>query len=197
MSLDKNEKIGVVSYLIIQEMNKVKKSKINVQKLAEKAQVSRPWIYKYFGSSEKEIVMTAIDCLSSQITELTKEDDEPESRKEWARFFLKSLDITMVEAETYPEFFQFYFMCMLFPSEFTERLKHHEHLYHEHRVIPRIKKVFAFSQTEARSFAEMILALRLGMVISWLREENKTKANRQKLIGSVRKNIFDQFKELD
>lgn len=197
MAQDKNEKMGTVSYLIIQEMIKLSRSKINIQKLALKAEVSRPWIYKYFGSSEEEIVMTAIDCLSPQITELSKDELEINTRKEWAGFFLKSLDITLQEAEMYPDFFQFYFLSVLFPNKYTDRLKHHEDLYQEHKVIPRLKKVFGFNQAEARSFAEMILSLRFGLVLNWMSESQKTKANRLKIIASVRKNIFDQFKELE
>ncbi len=192
----KDEKIGTVSYLIIKEKLKFQRGKINIQKLATSAGVSRPWIYKYFGSSEEEMILNAIDCMAPQLTELTKKDDEPTTPKEWARFFLKSLDITLNEAEVYPDFFQFYFLSMLFPDQFSQRLLHHEGLYQEKRVIPRIQKVFKFSYPDAKAFSEMIFSLRMGVVMSWMREENKTKVNRQKILGTVRKYIFDQFKEL-
>jgi AcrR family transcriptional regulator len=170
MNQSKDEKIGTVSYLIIIEKLKFQRDKINVQKLATSAGVSRPWIYKYFGSSEEEMVLNAIDCMAPQLTELSKKDSEPTSPKEWARFFLKSIDKTLQEVEIYPEFFQFYFLSTLFPDEYGKRLIHHEGLFREQKEVPRLKVVFGFSYSEARAFAEMTFTLRMGVVMSWIKE---------------------------
>lgn len=192
---DKNEKMGHVSYLVIKHLLKVQSPKLNVKTLSEAASVSRPWVYKYFGSTEHDIIMTAIDCLAPQITELSSPLDDNSTRKEWARNFLKGLEKTLIESEQYPEFFQFYFMHMIFPSKYSERLKHHEELYLNHRVIPVIMKAFGFSKVEARSFAEMIFSLRLGLVLNWMNEPQKSKTTRAKVMDTVRKKIFLQFKE--
>ena len=67
--LEKNQKIDVVSMLIIRELVKLNRPKINIQRIATGAGVSRPWIYKYFGSSESDMIVTAIDYLAPQFTE--------------------------------------------------------------------------------------------------------------------------------
>lgn len=190
---EKNQKIDIVSMLIIRELVKLERPRINIQKLAEKADVSRPWIYKYFGSTEDDIISTAIDCLAPQFTEHGKVS-EINTPKDWAKAFLKTLELALIKVEKYPEVYQAIYSSMVIPNNFTERIKHHETIFKEKHVVPQVKKVFGVSNDEARSFADLIQALRFGIMLQWLREDEKTPLKKKKLLREIQRRIFDQFK---
>ncbi len=191
---EKNEKIDVVSMLIIRELVKLERPKINVQNLASKAGVSRPWIYKYFGSNEDEMILTAIDCLAPRFTEHGKVS-EIHTAKAWAKAFLKTLELALVKVETYPEVYQAMYSSMIIPNSFSARIRHHETIFKEKHVVPQVKKIFGVSNEEARSFSDLIQALRFGIMLQWLRETEKTPLKKKKLLKEIQKNIFDQFKD--
>lgn len=179
--------------LIIREVVKLERARLNIQKIAATAQVSRPWIYKYFGSTEDQIISTAIDCLAPQFTEHGKVS-EINSPKAWAKAFLKTLELALVKVEDYPEIYQFIYSSMIIPNNFSDRIKYHETIFKEKHVVPQVKKVFGVTNDEARSFADLIQALRFGIMLQWLRESEKTPLKKKKLLREIQRRIFDQFK---
>lgn len=194
MSQDTKEtKLERVSLLIVREYLKNPQKKLNIQLIASEAQVSRAWIYKYFGSTQKEIVLTTIDCMASQLTETRLPEKLPKSGRDWAKHFLKGMNNSLLEVEAYPDLFRFYILTKLFSSEFSERFKYHEELYLQNRAVPLIREAFGFSVTEARTMAEMIHSLRIGISLKWLLEEQKTPGNRAKIIQTIKARVFDQF----
>lgn len=62
-------------------------------------------------------------------------------------------------------------------------------------MVPQVKKIFGFTNDEERSFADLILALRFGVMLQWLREPEKTPLRKKKLLKEIQKSIFDQFKD--
>lgn len=194
-TLSKEAKLEKISLLIVREYLLAPHKKLNIQRIAAEGNVSRPWIYKYFGSSEKDIILTTIDSLSSQLTETSLPDKIPTSGKDWAKHFLKGINTSLMEVEAYPDVFRFYVLTKLYPSDFSERFKFHEELYLEKRAMPLIRKAFGFTTLEARTMAEMIHALRMGVAIKWLLEENKSPANRAKIIQTIKVRVFDQFQD--
>lgn len=186
----KDEKILSVGLLLLSELTSYDEVKLNISTIAKKAGVSRAWVYKYFGNSQDEIVLSAIDSVAPQLTELGKQLDKVQGKTEWARQYLKGLNQTLLEVEQYPALFRFYFICHLHGGPYLERIRLHEGLFVEHRVIPQLKAAFELSYPEARQFAEMLMAMRMGLVLKWLNEPNPTAQNRQKLISTVRTRVF-------
>jgi hypothetical protein len=191
--LSKEAKLEKVSLLIVKEYLLAPHKKLNIQKIAVEGNVSRPWIYKYFGSTEKDIILTTIDGLASQLTETSMPEKVPTNGKDWAKHFLKGINTSLLEVEGYPDVFRFYMLTKLYPSEFSERFKFHEELYLQKRAVPLIRQAFGFSTADARTMAEMIHALRIGVAMKWLLEENKSPANRAKIIQTIKVRVFDQF----
>lgn len=186
----KDEKILHLSMLLLSEFHSPLDAKINVNQVAQKIGVSRAWVYKYFGATKEQIMLTAIDCLAPMLTELSKPLEEQKAKSEWAKGFLKGLDKTLQEAQEYPALFRFYFYCHLHPNPYLDRIKLHEGLFVEHRVIPQIKSAFGLTYQEARNFAEMLMATRMGLVLKWLNEPNQTPQARLKLINTVKLRVL-------
>lgn len=195
MPYAKYEKIGRVSDLVIREMLNDPPVEFNILKIARAAKVSRPWIYKYFGSGREQIILNAIDCIAPQFTDIGRKSSAPATPKDWARDYLKNMDKALIDVEKYPHYFQFYLQCKLLGGKFGERIAHHESLFIDQRGAPRIRESLMLSKSDAKSFAELLLCIRLGLILTWLQEKEKTKANRSKLIHSVRRLILDRLKE--
>lgn len=193
--LSKEAKLEKISLLIVREYLAAPHKKLNIQKIAAEGNVSRPWIYKYFGSTEREIILTTIDCLASQLTETSLPARIPSSARDWAKHFLKGINTSLLEVESYPDVFRFYVLTKLYSNEFSERFKYHEELYLEKRAVPLIRQAFGLSLGEARTMAEMIHSLRIGVALKWLLEENKTPTNRAKIIQTIKVRVFDQFRD--
>ncbi len=195
MAYAKYEKMGRVSDLVIREMLSDVPAEFNILKIARAAQVSRPWIYKYFGSGREEIILNAIDCIAPQFTDIGRQNALPATPKDWAREYLKNMDKALIDVEKYPHYFQFYLQCKLLGGKFGDRIAHHEEVFIEQRGAPRIKESLNLSKTDAKNFAELLLSVRLGLILTWLQEKEKTKANRSKLVTSVKKHILDRLRE--
>lgn len=167
--------------------------RINIQKLSKKSKVSRAWIYKYFGSNEKQIMLTAIDLLAPLITEASKVARGYKDRDAWLKGLLKSLRATFYEVEEYGDLFRFYFAIMLKNNEYAERVKYHEREYMLRRAIPQITNSFECSKAEATSLAQIVFHIRIGLVFSWLTEPDRTPLKRKQLLSLVRTRILDQM----
>mgnify|MGYP003393704409 CR=1 FL=1 len=190
--LTKDEKILHFSMLLLTQINPPLKARLNVNQLAAQLGVSRPWVYKYFGSSTEAMFLTAIDAIAPMLTELGKPTDDIKTKRDWAKSFLKGLDQTLQEVEAYPDLFRFYFACHVQPTIYLDRIRHHEGLFLEHKTIPPLKSIFGLSYLEARNFAEMLMATRMGLVLKWLNEPHRTPQARQKLVSTLRLRVFNQ-----
>lgn len=191
--LSKEQKLELTSLLIAEEHVTNFPKSINVKKIADLAGVSRAWIYKYFGASDQDIICTAIDCVVSQITELTLPTNEIPSRAEWVKEFISGLEKTMKEVETYPVIFRFYLLSTVYQDKFFERFKLHETLFLEGRAIPLLRKSLKLSLAEARSMAEMLHSLRLGVALTWLSEPDKTSLKRSRILGVLKNQLFEEL----
>lgn len=190
---EKGEKLDLVSLTIIRELVNLERPRMNVQKIARATGVSRSWIYKYFGASEEEMVLSAIDFLAPKFTDHGKITKDSQGPKAWAATFLKSLDLALEKVETFPEIYRFIFGSMIYQDNYAARIRHHELSFKENFLVPQIIRVFGMRSDEARSFADLVLSLRLGVMLHWLRESERTPAKKKKLLREIRKSIFDQY----
>ena len=191
----KEEKLILVSSLVLRETLALSRPRLNIKRLAENAGVSRAWIYKYFGPDEDRVILTAVDLLAPQLTELSSPLEKVQTPKQWAKHFLKSVHKTLEESEQYPELFHFYFHCQMYPSVYGERLRHHLDLFLGQRFVPQVMKVFGMSRSEAVSFSNLLWSTRVGVVLSWMGEPEKTPANRLKVVEGLKRGIFDRLRE--
>lgn len=191
--MSKNKKMDKVSSAILGNLVDVVSPKLVISEIAKGQGVSRGWIYKYFGSSEEEIVLTAIDCLTHQVTELFSCKVEVRSKEEWNSFFLDSLEQTLHEVENFPELYNFFFLSTLLPNRFTKQIRHHEALFIEHRVVPTFMQLLGCKRCEAESLAKLTMVIRAGLVFYWIQEEEKTKEKREDLLETFKKHLRLSF----
>ncbi len=171
--MTKDEKLQLVGFTIIHDYVKAPHKKLNINSIAKKCKVSRPWIYKYFGPDHEQILLSAIDSRASDLAAVPEYGSKLETKRDWMKFFLKNLDFTLVQVEKYPEVITLYLYSQLYPSIYGERFKFHEQRLLERVSIPAIRQTFKFSAQEARNMAEMIHSLRMGLCLKWLQEKEK------------------------
>lgn len=191
----KFEKLERVSVAILKGYAANPFAKLNVRRIARDQGVSASWVYKYMGPAPQEILLSAIDTVAPLLTEIGAPLREAKTPQAWSKNFLRSLNTTLLEVQSYPELFRFYFVaCLQEKSKFRERIKHHEQLYLNHRVIPQIQNAFDYSRTEAKSFGSLVLQLRMGIVFAWLTEKDHSPRRRRELLREVRTAIFERRK---
>lgn len=189
----KDAKIDRVCLLIIQEYLKAPGKKLNIQSIAKKAGVSRAWIYKYFGSTQEEMMFTTIDSISSRIVQSAAPEKTALTPKEWGAQLLIGINGFLTDIEAFPDVFRFYVMTKITPSKFSDRFQYHEDRFLTKRSIPLLKNTFGFAPDEAKRSAELIHSLRIGMGVKWLEEKNKTALGRTKILKTMKLRILDQF----
>jgi AcrR family transcriptional regulator len=157
IALDKSEKMEAVAFAILRADARGRRAhpKLNVSQIATGCGVSRAWVYKYFGSTQDEIIESVIDVLAPLI--LTASSDEGSTPAEWTRRLTRSLEETLDEVEQYPEIFEFYFRHRIGSSRFQTRIVFHESAYVENTVRPQLQRAFDLTPVRAREVAETIM----------------------------------------
>lgn len=186
----KNEKIQLVSLLIIRAYLENPARKLNIKLIAEKAGVSRPWVYKNFGASQEAIILTCIDSVSSDFTEISTTLPTINSKDDWYKLFAAGLHQTLKEVEDYPEIYRFYVHTRIYPGPFSERFQYHEDLFLERRFIPGLMKAFKINLSEAKQLASIIHSFRMGISLMWLNEPQKSDARRRKIVQTALQKVI-------
>jgi AcrR family transcriptional regulator len=189
--LTKEQKLEFTSLQIIREYLTKYPKKISVKEIAEHSGVSRAWIYKYFGSEDQQIILTAVDCVVSQLTELSVPEKNLPSKSEWLVHFVNGLENTMKEVEAYPEIFRFYLHSTVHQNQYFERFKHHEDLFLQKMAIPLLRKALKLNLAEGRAMGDMLHSLRLGVALKWLSEPDKSAAKRSRILLTIKKQVFE------
>ncbi len=186
---EKAEKMEAVAFAILRADARARRTqpKLNVSQIASACGVSRAWIYKYFGSTQDEIIEAVIDILAPLI--LTAGSDEGSSPGEWSRRLTKGLEESLDEVENYPEIFEFYFRHRIGSSRFQNRIAFHENAYVENTVRPQLQRAFDLTPTRAREVAETIMTLRLGLIFRWLTTKDRAPETRRRHL-TVLKTLF-------
>jgi hypothetical protein len=71
METKKQEKFRLVEESVLESVSKLGKS-LNISTVSQKSKVSRPWIYKYFGSSADSIIVDSIKHAGRRFAELDR-----------------------------------------------------------------------------------------------------------------------------
>lgn len=135
-----------------------------------------------------------IDSLVPQIVP-TAYPEKSITPQDWAKDFLTGLNNFLVDIEQYPDIFRFYVYSKLTPGKYSERFKFHEDRFFSKRAVPFIRKAFGVGQEEARSMAELINSLRVGIALDWLTETNRTSKGRSKILKTIKLKILDNYQK--
>jgi AcrR family transcriptional regulator len=186
---DKAEKMEAVAFAILRADARGRRAqpKLNVSQIAKGCGVSRAWIYKYFGSTQDEIIEAVIDVLAPLI--LTASSHEGSTPAEWTRRLTRGLEESLDEVEQYPEIFDFYFRHRLGSSRFQNRIIFHENAYVENTVRPQLQRAFELTPARAREVAETLMTLRLGLIFRWLTTKDRAPEVRRRHL-TVMKTLF-------
>lgn len=189
METPKQEKFRLVEESVLESVTKLGRS-IKISRVAEKAKVSRAWIYKYFGDAPDEIILESIRQAGRRFAELDR-TAEFQSVDQLLAHYRQIILLILEDAEKYPWIPELYFRFFGSPcgignalgsieAEFSENLKRHcqqlglaiESSQELSKIVPKSIMVSAFSLNTDSYFramgrekiAEIILrTLRLGL----------------------------------
>jgi hypothetical protein len=130
-------------------------------RVASTSKVSRAWIYKYIGKTQKELVDYSLLTIGRAFarTELFNDQLCPkEVRKSLFRGTFEMLD----NAKANPDVMAIYYRYIGSGNVIGEKVREIDHE-HVQSVKNRVKRGFKFSESEALSFSETLHSLRMGL----------------------------------
>ncbi len=192
--MDKEKKYETVGLNVIKAVLDISEPKLNIQKIAKESGVSRAWVYKYFGSTHEEVVDMSIQCLAPILVKLSKKRARPKTKTEWVGVYIEYLEETLQEISKYPELIKYYYYCLLFENNFTEKLKKQESVFLEVISIPRIMSAFKCNRAKAKSIASLAHNLRLGIMLSWYQEPVRSSAKLTKLLAETKEVLSSYYR---
>ncbi len=164
---------------------------LSVSRLARKTKVSRPWIYKNFGSSQDELLVSAAKFVGERFAEL-EELRRPGTLKDLLAYFLDGAERTLVEVDKYPWIPKIYFDFLGDKGALGETVRGIESAYRR-RVTDQLCQ-FGMSQEEASRRAMASVKLRMSVSHAWSTDADFRKLG-PKAAARIMMSLFDDLRE--
>lgn len=187
---DKAKLIAAAIEIIKDRARSLNPPKMNISTIAKSLKVSRAWIYKNFGSSNDQIILTAIDIIAPLLVAPRSENQKwpNQDRMKWMQNFRESLIISLEQVELYPFLFRFYITHRLQDTKIGQRLAYHEHRFSSEIVRLHIEAKGTKAPLESlKATSEHLAAVRIGLIFKWLSQsQTPFEKKRQELENALK-----------
>jgi len=170
---NKDKKMIEVTLALFRNYSKNKK--LNISHIASSCNVSRSWIYKYFGNNEDDMYLQAVDIFTPEIRKFDRELEEQISKEGWINYFLGETEKRLDDLKSFEEVHFFYFNACMQSPVLRERIKFHESQYLMEQIFPLLKSAFPhLKKDQLIGLGEALMIFRLGLLFKWLHEPIKS-----------------------
>ena len=180
----KELKMARVANAVFLLLSTVGENGVSVSRVARRAKVSRPWIYKYIATGRPELIRFGILFTGKKLTELDKHI-EIKTRAEFVDAILIGMERMFRNTEEYPHFVPVYFRFKGVQGVAGKTVELIEQDYVE-RQSKHFRDIFRMTQHQADFSAELLTTFRMGLAFSWQRGSLKTKARQAELLAALR-----------
>lgn len=157
--------------------------RLTIAQVARLAKISRPWIYKYIGPSQNELIEFAVDHFGRILSALDQRMN-PKTPQEWivaTRFGTVNLLDMAAERPWLVTLYFRYRGTQTVPGRRIDQVETH-YL----RVFSNeIQTALGFGTKYSLFLASSILAVRMGLAHNWVTSPSSTPAQKEKLLELV------------
>ncbi|RYZ65231.1 MAG: TetR/AcrR family transcriptional regulator [Proteobacteria bacterium] len=167
---NKNERFERVSAATIDLIVKRGLDAVSVSKISTRSQVSRAWIYKYYGKTSAEVIRTAAQHFGRELEQLRGPSAHFNSAQEWVEYLIEGSYELLIYFQTHPAVFQVYLQFWNAPHVLGQEVRAFE----EERlsqVASSIHRLYGTPKPQALLTAKLIFGIRLGIFHRFLNED--------------------------
>lgn len=180
---EKAQKAERVAEAALKLIDKVGLGRLTVAQVARTSKISRPWIYKYVGSSQDELIDFAVAHFGRVMSAMDGRSN-PSSGEEWVAATLRGTGAFLDLVEKRPWLVSIYFRYRgtdTVPGRRIDRLED-EYL----RIFSsEIQKSMGLGLKYAHFLSSSIMAVRLGLAHQWVTTPKRDAIHREKLLQLV------------
>lgn len=188
---DKESKFEVVTLTLFALLQTSGAAKITHSLVAQRAGVSRAWLYKYVGSKKEDLISMAIRHLGKKLTERDL-GEVIESKEDLKNAIVLGMTRMFQNTKEYPWFIPVYFKYRGSLSAVGLAIAEVEQDYIA-RQAQLFEKVFRFPHSRAIIAAEILTSFRMGLAFSWQHGELGKKADQTEVLASIDHWIHELF----
>lgn len=172
---------AVVEILMVRQPDAV-----TISAVARRAGVSRPWIYKYFGSEVEALTTFTVEYFGTAFLELDRELVEAATVDEWMQRLVARTDKALTDAERAPWLLRLYMRHRHDPGALGRSMRDLEDRHAERFVseMPAALKQRKEAKA-ARQFTEIFSATRNGFYFRWSDPAMREEYDRDALIRQL------------
>jgi len=177
---DRSERAAEAALILIEKFGL---KRLTIAQVARLSKVSRPWIYKYIGSSQRDLIDFAVDHFGRLMADLDRRSD-PKSPNQWISSALSGTRHIFEVASARPWLVSLYFRYRGTSTVPGKRIAILEAEYL--RVFAReTKESLGFSERYSLFLAQSITAVRMGLAHQWVSSPKQDSAQLEKLLELV------------
>lgn len=174
LKIEKSASILPVANEIIRFRSENPGAKLNIADFAKRNSVSRAWIYKHFGSSQQQMIITSIEILGPFLIEPMRPTQVWKTDfKGWVKSFGESLELTLEQVYKFPHLFRFYIQARIENSEISEAIARYEYRFMMQIVRPHVEASGNTDFKVSVGLAEHLISVRIGLIFKWLTTLNE------------------------
>lgn len=158
-------------------------SGLQIARISRATKISRPWIYKYIGKNQQDLVAHAVERFSNILGTL---DKVPHTRgkKEWSQSRLKNTRHFLIMTRNYPYIVPLYYKYRGSPTFYGELISVYEKKYFA-KFCEETQRALGVSQRQALFFAQTFSAIRFGLAHQFQTSTNPTEEQMQRLLKLI------------
>ena len=173
-------------------------SKINLSRIAAQSKVSRTWIYKYIGSTQKDWITHAVIHFGAQVGRLNWPETSPGAIRDARTWHMISQQswIELAElAARYPWVFTLYYRYKNSPNEIGDCIRQVEKAVVQ-RNTQEFMDIFKLPRARAELAAETIVCVRMALAYQSLSHRSLKTEPREGLLARLSENYQSMIRGL-
>jgi hypothetical protein len=152
-------------------------------KLARAGKVSRPWLYKYVGRNDADVINFAVDHFGRMFAYLDRPTEN--ERVKWIKAIVDGTDRMLSKVEAYPWIILLYYRYFGTSNILGERVGYIKGLYLS-KVTEEVITSFSYPRAHASFIAETVTNFQLTLAYHWVRAQSRNDVNRKLTLEIMR-----------
>lgn len=188
MVFNKSHKLDrVYAEVLKQCLNSFGQPKVNKLKVANKAKVSRPWIYKYCGRTDKELIANAFESYAKFFARVGQSKRPMHwTKKMWHDNFLAGFQEMLDDAQALSWLMPFYYRFKGSENDIGRMISAYEEFYSKHIEGPRLQEVFKFNKEQSLLMSGLLISIRMGICHHWSSDPDKSQKKKKFYLNTLR-----------